>query len=56
MIIIEYVLLAIWIVLSIVGIVQILYTNCSDYVRVENYYRQKELERKGIKKKTKFIM
>lgn len=51
MIILEYVLLAIWIALSIVGIIWILYTNCSDYIRVENYYWQKELERKGIKKK-----
>lgn len=46
----EYVLLVIYIVLSIVGIIQILYINCSDYIRVKTYYKQKELERKGIKK------
>lgn len=35
---------------NIVGIIRILYINCSNNIRVKNYYKQKEFERKGIKK------
>lgn len=53
----KYILLVIcivWSILWIVGVVYILYVHISDYIRVKTYYKQRDLERKGIK--TKFIL